>query len=50
VKSVHLGFKGEERRLDSYRFSVGDKKRGSGGTLRLSIRERSKSKYDEAEM
>ncbi len=33
VKSVHLGFKGEERRLDSYSFSIGGKKRGSGGTL-----------------
>ena len=33
VKSVSLDFKGEERRLDSYRFSIGDKKRGSGGTL-----------------
>ena len=33
VKSVSLDFKDEERRLDSYRFSIGDKKRGSGGTL-----------------
>ena len=33
VKSVSLDFKGEDRRLDSYRFSVGDKKHGSGGTL-----------------
>ena len=33
VKSVSLDFKGEERRLDSYSFSVGEKKRGSGGAL-----------------
>ena len=33
VKSVHLGFRGEERRLDSYSFSIGGKKRGIGGTL-----------------
>lgn len=33
VKSVHLDFKGEERRLDSYSFSIGGKKRGIGGTL-----------------
>ena len=33
VKSVSLDFKGEERRLDSYSFSIGGKKRGIGGTL-----------------
>ncbi len=33
VKSVSLDFKGEERRLDSYNFSIGGKKRGIGGTL-----------------
>ena len=33
VKSVHLGFKGEERRLDSFRFDIGEKKHASGGTL-----------------
>lgn len=33
VKSVSLYFKGEERRLDSYSFSIGGKKRGIGGTL-----------------
>ena len=33
VKSVHLDFKGEERRLASYSFSIGGKKRGIGGTL-----------------
>lgn len=33
VKSVHLGFRGEERRLDSYGFNIGEKKHASGGTL-----------------
>ena len=33
VKSVHLGFSGEERRLDSYGFNIGEKKHASGGTL-----------------
>ena len=33
VKSVSLNFKGEERRLDSYSFSIGGKKYSSGGTL-----------------
>lgn len=33
VKSVSLDFKGEERRLDLYSFSIGGKKRGIGGTL-----------------
>ncbi len=33
VKSVHLGFKGEERRLDSFRFDIGEKKHAIGGTL-----------------
>ena len=33
VKSVSLDFKGEERRLDSYSFSIGEKQRGIGGTL-----------------
>ena len=33
VKSVHLGFRGEERRLDSYDFNIGEKKHASGGTL-----------------
>ena len=33
VKSVHLNFKGEERRLDSYCFDIGEKKHASGGTL-----------------
>lgn len=33
VKSVSLDFKGEERRLDSFRFDIGEKKHASGGTL-----------------
>ena len=33
MKSVSLNFKGEERRLDSYSFSIGGKKYSSGGTL-----------------
>ena len=33
VKSVHLGFRGEERRLDSYGFNIGENKHASGGTL-----------------
>lgn len=33
VKSVSLDFKGEERRLDSFRFDIGEKKHGIGGTL-----------------
>ena len=33
VKSVSLDFKGEERRLDSFRFDIGKKKLGDGGTL-----------------
>lgn len=33
VKFVSLDFKGEERRLDSFRFDIGDKKLGNGGTL-----------------
>ena len=33
VKSVHLDFEGEERRLDSYCFNIGEKKHASGGTL-----------------
>ena len=33
VKSVILDFKGEECRLDSFRFDIGEKKRGSGGAL-----------------
>ena len=35
VKFVSLDFKGEERRLDSYSFSIGGKKRGIGGRLRV---------------
>lgn len=33
VKFVSLDFKGEERRLDSFRFDIGEKKLGNGGTL-----------------
>ena len=33
VKFVSLDFKGEERRLDSFRFDIGEKKHGIGGTL-----------------
>ena len=33
VKFVSLDFKGEERRLDSYCFNIGEKKHASGGTL-----------------
>jgi hypothetical protein len=33
VKSVSLDFKGEERRLDSFRFDIGEKKLRGGGTL-----------------
>jgi hypothetical protein len=33
VKFVSLDFKGEERRLDSFCFDIGEKKLGGGGTL-----------------
>lgn len=33
VKSVSLDFKGEERRLNSFGFDIGQKKLGNGGTL-----------------
>ena len=46
VKSVSLDFKGEERRLDSYSFSIGGKKRSrakSAGLIRTVFRSEGKS-------